>query len=257
MKKKSFFLLLFCIIYSLTNYFIITHTLNDFLSFEEKNRSNLLLEQLKNEISRHVVSEDDITLNNSLESFLKQPEVLKITIIRNGRVIADSNPADINLKTASMPEPLKVEAGKNVRNLENNYTFEKNTYQLRIKTDNNFTQPLKNSLIFSLSLSSLIFFLVLIFIFSVLGRRTGVLPTTVNNNTPSFADFILDSETAVVLVLAGDNKIIKASKKALEIFTTKIEGTYITRLEDFEPLQKYFSSGKIPLIIDGNKYFIF
>ena len=257
MKKKSFFLLLFCIIYSLTNYFIITHTLNDFLSFEDKNRSNLLLEQLKNEISRHVVSEDDITLNNSLESFLKQPEVLKITIIRNGRVIADSNPADINLKTASLQELLKVEASKNVRNLENIYTFEKQTYQLRLKIDNNFTQPLKISLFLSLSLSAFIFFLVLISIFSFSGRKHGVLPPPANNNTLSLADFILDSDSAVVLVLAGDNKIIKASKKALEIFTTKIEGTYIMRPDDFEPLQKYFSSGKKPFIIDGNKYFIF
>ncbi|MFH1075005.1 MAG: hypothetical protein V1752_07955 [Candidatus Firestonebacteria bacterium] len=260
MRTKGIFFIISCILFTSITFLLFNHTVNGFLSLEYEKRENLRSEWLKNEISRYAVSEDDLMLNNSIENLLKQPEVLKVTVIHKGRVIADSNPADINSNISSPLLLTAAEIEKKTLLQRKEFRFDGKEYQLILKINNNYAQPLKDSLMLQSGASCIIFLFAVIFIFFPAKDKNNSIGTAfVSQKEDCFfstCELLLNSKTAVFLVLSGDNRILKASRKALETFGPDIEGNHITELANFNLLTEYFENGRKPYVKDGKKYLV-
>ena len=259
MKTRAGLLMMCCIIYTGITFLLINHTIDGFLLSESKKREDLRLEWLKNEISRYSISEDDIMLNNSLENLIKHPEVLKITISQQGRIIADSDPADINSKSLFIQQLTPEEGKNNILFRQEDYRFGGKEYKLTLKINNILSKALMDSLMINLGVSFLIFLLLTLFIISR-GKDKPNINASPLIRKESFFFFkeedLLISNSAIVLILSGDNQVLKASKKAFETFGYDIKGKYITELMSLSIIKEYFSEGKKPLTANGKKYFI-
>ncbi|OGF45594.1 MAG: hypothetical protein A2231_12360 [Candidatus Firestonebacteria bacterium RIFOXYA2_FULL_40_8] len=260
MKKHASLLMLTYFIFTFTTFFLITRTIDDFISLETKKRQNFRVEWLKNELSKYSLSEDDIMLNNSLEILLKHEEVLKITISEKGRVIADTDPSDINTKTDGFQKLTPEEENKNILIQHERYSFSGKEYILTLKTNNNLIKPLKYSLKLKLGTSYFVLLLITCFLFFRSSSKEQNIPVSApqKDSEPLInEDILLNSTSAIVLVLSGDNKILRASKRAFEVFNPAIEGKLITELLNYQLVAEYFSAGRKPFIKDGKKYLIF
>ena len=253
-------LLIICaLIFTCSAYYFTVLTLNSAANTEAEKLGGLGLAFLKNEIQKYTISEDDITLNNSLINLAKHPDILKISVSHKDRIIADSNPGDINTKSSPC-ENLTSEKIKNKIFFQNEtITAGKKEYTLTLKLKNNSTKALKETMAIRLIISCFVF---LLLAFTILFRRKErpALPIVpAKKETTDLLRLeaaIFESNSAVILILAGDNTVINASSKAFDIFGHDIKGRAVTELNNFDLITGYFSSGKKPLLIDGNKYFI-
>ena len=221
-----------------------------------ENVSSQYLECLKTGLEK----DDDLMLNNMLDLLKKQPGVLKISIGENGRIIADTDANDINTKTEGMPASKYVLDNK--KNLQRYDNYMQNGREFTIclqmsKGDFKNRDNLQNNIFITALVYLVVNVCVVVFV-SKSGKNT---PPIINVPVISATDnealsFLSGSKTAVVLVLTGDNRILEASTKALEIFGTGIIGKDISELNNFNLITDAIGKGRKPLLMGGKKYLI-
>jgi PAS domain-containing protein len=260
MKLQCLLFALYCFIFTGTVFFLTFYSTEDFLRVETEKRAEVLSRKIKKEILKYSVNEDDIALNTYLTGLKEEPCFLKATVSLDGRVIADSEPAD--LYSASSQSSFSVSKETNTKSLfwQTKIPLENKEYFCALKMSAGFADTLKTSLLAKLVIVCLIFLLTAGFILFFQKKENK--PTVFTGANPKENILLLEEETlmtsasALIIVLSGNNRIIKASKKALELFGSEIEGKNIEEFHYFSAAAEGFLKNAKPLIRDGKKYLI-
>ncbi len=224
---------------------------------ENSSRRAALSALYKERLLACIEKDDDLLLNNLLDFLKKQPEVLKISISENGRIIADTETGDLNTIFEKAPFYTKTIHSDEVLTKEA-FTIKNKKYRLYLLLAKKTSVEIK-SLIVRLEIAALIYLTLCGLLLAGPGKNKISLKeekTLTPLDTADTLSFLAGSKTAVVLVLSGDNRVLKASTKALELFGENICGKNIAELESFGIITGAIENGREPVFSGGKKYFV-
>jgi len=229
-------------------------------SFEKENivRTEKASVLYKERLKICLEKDDDLLLNNLLDSFKKQPEILKISISENGRVIADTDAGEINSFIETPPVIKNTEPISKIHVIYDSFISKNKKYQIILKMSGKPSRYME-ALTINISTAALIYLIICIII--LVAEKGKIMP--IRTVKPVFPveecdslSFLTGSKTAVVLVLTGENKILEASKKALEMFGSDIYGKNISDIKAFSEITNAIGKGRHPILSGGKKYFV-
>ncbi|GEM_PF-2633657 len=203
--------------------------------------------------------EDDLLLNNFLDSLKNQPEVMRISVAENGRIIADTDTGEINTLFEETSVSKITPDSPGIRRIYDSFSIKNKKYSIFLKLSAKTSKYLE-TLTMNIFTAAFIYTVICVFIltFASADKLTASPARQFSPaQSPDILSFLTGSKTAIVLVLSGDNKILEASIKAFEMFGRDICGKSIAELKAFNEITDVIVKGRKPVLSGGKKYLVF